>query len=76
MIYKFFMNSIIIKKRLDSDVIKLGTQAKFLLGKNVEIVIRELITPQLNEKKWNHLGGADLGGKTDHIHIRNFAHDD
>ncbi len=76
MIYKFFMNSIIIKKRLDSDVIKLGTQASFLLGKNVEIVIRELISPQPNEKKWNHLGDADLGGKTDHIHIRNFAHDD
>jgi len=70
------MNSIIIKKRLDSDVIKLGTQAKFLLGKNVEIVVRELIAPQVNEKKWNHLGDADIAGKTDNIHIRNFAHDD
>lgn len=70
------MNSIIIKKRLDSDVIKLGTQAKFLLGKNVEIVVRELITPPSNEKNWTHLGDADLGGKTDHIHVRNFAHDD
>lgn len=70
------MNSIIIKKRLDSDVIKLGTQAKFLLGKNVEIVVREIIIPQSKEKNWNHLGDADLGGKTDHIHVRNFAHDD
>ncbi len=70
------MNSIIIKKRLDSDVIKLGTQANFLLGKDVEIVVRELIVPQQNEKKWKHLGDADLGGRTDHIHVRNFAHDD
>ncbi len=70
------MNSITIKKTLDSDVIKLGTQAKFLLGKNVEIIVRELIAPHVNEKKWNHLGDADLGGKTDHIHVRNFAHDD
>lgn len=69
------MNSIIIKKKLDSDVIELGTQAKFLLGKDVEIVIREVSTPLSNEKKWNHLGGADLGGKTDQIHVRNFAHD-
>ncbi len=70
------MNSIIIKKTLDSDVIKLGTQAKFLLGKNVEIIVRELIAPHVNEKKWNHLGDADIGEKTDHIHVRNFAHDD
>lgn len=70
------MNSIIIKKKLDSDVIKLGTQVKSLLGKNVEITIKELIAPEHKQKKWKHLGSADMGEKLDHINIRNFAHDE
>ncbi len=70
------MNTITIRKRLESDIIKLGKKAKFLLGKNVEIVIRELITPNPTEKKWKHLGKADLQGKTDRINIRDFAHND
>lgn len=69
------MNSIIIKKRLDSDVIKLGTEAKSLLGKEVEIVITELISTP-HKKKWNHLGSANLGKKTDDINLRDFAHDE
>jgi hypothetical protein len=34
------MNTITIKKCLNSDVIKLGNRVKSLLGKKVEIVIR------------------------------------
>lgn len=70
------MNIITIKKRLESDVLQLGTQAKPLLGKDVEIVIRAVTTQQPKEKKWSHLGSGDLGGKADHINIRNFAHDE
>ncbi|MEO6905700.1 MAG: hypothetical protein ABI148_05020 [Ginsengibacter sp.] len=70
------MNSIVIKKRLDSVVIKLGSEAEPLLGKEVEITIKELKPPEIKQKKWKHLGAANLGGKTDHIHIRNFAHDE
>ncbi len=70
------INTITIRKRLESDIIKLGKRAKSLLGKNVEIVIRELSNPQPIEKKWQHLGKVDLHGKMDHINIRDFAHDD
>lgn len=70
------MNSIVIKKTLDSDVIKLGTQAKPLLGKEVEITIKELTSPEQKKKKWTLLGSANLGGKLDDINIRDFAHDE
>ena len=70
------IKTITIRKKLESDTIRLGKQAKPLLGKNVEIVIRELSTPQPIEKKWQHLGKVDLHGKMDHINIRDFAHDD
>ncbi|GAA4300271.1 hypothetical protein GCM10023143_01050 [Compostibacter hankyongensis] len=69
------MSAITIRRRLTSDVLKLGRQAKALLGKKVEIVIREL-TPAVKEKKWRHLGSVDLGGKADLINIRNFAYDE
>ena len=72
----FFMNSIIIKKRLDSDVIKLGSKAESFLGKEVEITIKELTFPEQRKKEWKLLGSADLGGQLDHINIRDFAHDD
>ena len=70
------INTITIRKRLESDIIKLGKRAKSFLGKNVEIIVRELSTPQPIEKKWQHLGKVDLHGKMDHINIRDFAHDD
>ncbi len=70
------MEAIIIKKKLDSGIIKLGKKAESLIGKNVEIVIRELISHKPSEKKWRHLGTADLNGVTDHLNIREFAHDD
>ena len=70
------INTITIRKKLESDVIKLGKQAKPLLGKNVEIVIREVAEPKPVEKKWQHLGSASLGGELDFINIRDFAHND
>lgn len=69
-------NTITIRKRLKSDIIKLGKKAKSMLGKNVEIVIRELDEPTPIEKKWQYLGSVSLGGETDNINIRDLAHDD
>lgn len=70
------MIAITIIARLESNIIKLDEGVKSFLGKNVEIIIRELVAPQQPiEKKWNHLGKANLEGKTDHINIRDFAHD-
>ena len=69
-------NSIIIRKKLESDTIKLGEEAKPMLGKNVEIVIRELADQKPVEKKWNFPGSVDLGGELDSINIRDFTHDD
>ncbi len=68
--------TITIRKKLDSDTIRLGKKAKPLLGKNVEIIIRELADPKPVEKKWRFLGSVDLGGELDSINIRDFAHDD
>lgn len=70
------INTITIRKRLESDIIKLGEQAKPMLGKNVEITIRELADPTPIEKKWQYLGSVDLHGELDSINIRDFAHDD
>ena len=70
------MSSIVIKRTLDSDVIKLGSEAELLLGKEVEITIKELTSPELKKKEWTLLGSANLGGKLDDINIRDFAHDE
>lgn len=70
------IKTITIRKKLESDTIKLGKKAKSLLGKNVEIVIRELADPKPIEKKWRFLGTVSLGKELDSINIRDFAHDD
>ncbi len=70
------IKTITIRKKLDSDTIELGKEAKPMLGKNVEITIRELPDSKPIEKKWRFIGSVSLGGKTDNINIRDFAHDD
>lgn len=70
------INSITIRKKLESDTIKLGKQAKPMLGKNVEITIREIDDPKPTERKWRFPGSINLGGELDSINIRDFAHDD
>jgi hypothetical protein len=70
------MNVITIKLVLQSDVVKLGKKAESLIGKNVEIIIRELSNPKKGERNWHSLGKANLGGKADQVNIRDFAHND
>ncbi|MDQ2721104.1 MAG: hypothetical protein M3Z26_15255 [Bacteroidota bacterium] len=70
------INSITIRKKLESDTIKLGKEAKPMLGKNVEIIIREIADSKPIERQWEHLGEFDLGGELDTVNIRDFAHDD
>ncbi len=61
---------------MKSDTIKLGKEAKPMLGKNVEITIREVPEPKPVERNWKFLGSINLGGELDSINIRDFAHDD
>jgi hypothetical protein len=69
-------NSITIRKKLESDTIQLGEEAKPMLGKNVEIIIKEVAEPKLVKREWKHLGELNLGGELDSVNIRDFAHDD
>jgi len=55
------IKTISIKKILDSDTIKLGDQVKSLLGKKVEIIIREIEEHKPVKKKWQYLGSVSLG---------------
>lgn len=70
------MDTITIKKRLDSDVIKLGSRVKSLLGKKVEITIGKIREPKPKERKWTTLGSVSIGKITDNINIRDLAYDD
>lgn len=70
------MNTIIIRKLLESDIVELGKEVEPLVGKNVETIIREVADAKLSEKKWTTIGSVDLGGDLDFINIRDFAHDD
>ena len=70
------IKTLIIRKKLDSDTIKLGKEAKPMLGKNVEITIREVAEAKPVERNWRFLGSLNLGGELDCVNIRDFAHDD
>lgn len=70
------MNTITIRKRLESDVIELGKEAALLVGKNVEITIREVVDEKPIEREWTTIERVNLGGNLDFINIRDFAHDD
>lgn len=70
------IKTISIKKILDSDTIKLGDQVKSLLGKKVEIIIREIEEHKPVKKKWQYLGSVSLGQEIDSVNIRDFAYDD
>ena len=70
------INSITIRKKLESDTIKLGEEAKPMLGKNVEIIIKEVPEPKPAERKWRFLGSVSLGKSLDNINIRDFAYED
>ena len=70
------IKTLIIRKKLDSDTIKLGKVAKPMLGKNVEITIREVVELKPVERSWRFLGSVSLGKSLDNINIRDFAYED
>lgn len=70
------IKTITIRKKLESDTIKPGKKAKPMLGKNVEITIREVAEPKPVERKWQFLGSVSLGKSLDHVNIRDFAYED
>ena len=70
------IKTIKIRKKLDSDTIKLGKEAKPMLGKNVEITIREVAEPKPVKRNWRFLGSVSLGKSLDNVNIRDFAYED
>jgi len=62
-----------IKTKLTSSTIKLKN-IQSLIGKDVEIIIRET-SSEKNTRQWNHSGTLDLNGKLEHIDIRDYAHE-
>ncbi|MBS3742622.1 MAG: hypothetical protein KGY74_10920 [Candidatus Cloacimonetes bacterium] len=62
-----------IKTKLTSSTIKLKN-IQSLIGKDVEIIIRET-SSEKNTHQWNHSGTLDLNGKLDHVDIRDYAHE-
>ena len=70
------IKTIKIRKKLDSGTIKLGKEVKPMLGKNVEITIREVAEPKPVERNWRFLGSVSLGKSLDNVNIRDFAYED
>ncbi|MEX8548726.1 MAG: hypothetical protein V5804_14110 [Mucilaginibacter sp.] len=70
------MNTITIRKKLESATIKLGKEAEALVGKNVEIIIREVTDKKPTERKWTTIGSVSIGTESDKINIRDFAYED
>jgi len=73
------MDTVKIKTKITSDILHFK-ELKAFIGKNVEIIIRD-ITEKLKTKKtkgkrkWTTLGKGDFGGKFDNVNIRDFAHE-
>ncbi|MCH8316987.1 MAG: hypothetical protein IIA88_00590 [Bacteroidetes bacterium] len=73
------MDAIKITTKITSDTLYFK-ELKAFIGKNVEIIIRD-VSEKLNTKKrskkrkWTSLGKGDFGGKLDNVNIREFAHE-
>ena len=70
--------TITIRKRLDSETVQLGEDATPLLGREVEIIVRQIPKPKpkSSKKNWPSLGIISLSGKADELNIRDLAHND
>ena len=69
------MTTIRIHRKLEGETIQLP-EAKSLIGKNVEITVREVAVAGANGTRiWRHLGSVDLGGKADGLNLRALAYE-
>ena len=68
------MKTLIIKTKLKSNTLKISN-SKTLIGKNVEITIKEVDDTKTQKKSWNNSASVDLKGKTDKVNIRDLAYD-
>lgn len=68
------MKTLIIKTKLKSNTLKISN-SKTLIGKNVEITIKEVEDTKTQKKSWNNSASVDLKGKTDKVNIRDLAYD-
>ena len=62
-----------IKTKLTSSTLKLKN-VKRLIGKEVEITIREAKDKEIKHK-WNYSGSIDLKGKLDGLNLRDAAYE-
>lgn len=68
------MNTLIIKTKLKSNTLKIAT-SKALIGKDVEITIKEVESSKSKNRNWNYSASVDLKGKADKVSLRNLAYD-
>ena len=68
------MKTLIIKTKLKSNTLKISN-SKTLIGKNVEITIKEVEDTKTQKRNWNNSASVDLKGKTDKVNIRDLAYD-
>lgn len=68
------MEIIKFKTKLKSNVIKLENSEN-LIGKKVEITIKEIVHETKPKRKWSTLGSLNLGGKLDDKNIRDLAYE-
>jgi hypothetical protein len=67
------MKPVIIKTKLRSNTLKIANSGK-LLGKEVEITIKEVEKVKSKKRNWKHSGSIDLKGKADKINLRDLAY--
>jgi len=70
------LKTITIRKRLDSETVQLGEGATPFLGREVEIIVRQIPKPKPSKKNWPSLGIISLNGKVDQLNIRDLAQND
>ncbi len=68
------MNTYTYKTTITSDKIQLP-DSKGLIGKRVEISIKEIASHENKKKSWKLLGACNLKGAMDDINIRDLIYD-
>jgi len=67
------MKTLIIKTKLKTNTLKISN-FKTLIGKNVELTIKEINIHKSKKRNWDHSASADLKGKADKINLSDLAY--
>jgi len=68
------MKTLVIKTKLKSSTLKIAN-SKSLIGKNVEITIKEVNNNKSKMRNWNYSATVDLNGKADKINLCDLAYE-